>query len=215
MRSPAGTASDEPAQTRAACERCEYGTISEAGSTECLLCTDLQPNTFSSPDRTACLECPSGYYAINYNIDPATLPGAEAYFNETGTVLVPWPSPYICHPCPDNTWRQAGQATCTDISAGFVLRAVLDSDTRDVSVLNGTFISVNDTLNGTLTFIPSNTTRRMLHPRSPLHTRLRSMSVQELEDTFILPRLQRHAEQRRRRLQDTGRYDGQTSHNDR
>lgn len=45
------------------------------------------------------------------NLDPATLADNKGYFNATGTytVLLPWPSPFMCHLCPNLTYRALGE----------------------------------------------------------------------------------------------------------
>lgn len=226
LSSPAGTFNQDAGLNITGCIPCVYGTISVAGSALCTPCTDLQANTYSSPDRTTCVDCPEGYYSTTYNIDPFTLPETQGYLNATGnlSLILPWPSPYQCHPCPNNTFRAAGEATCTNVSAGFVLRQLpLPVETA----YNGTggnnitdsLLTANATIANATDFLPLgfNDTdslfivgigaRRLLLPtadREELRGALRSMSLQELRDAFVTPRLRHEDRKRQRRLQQTG-----------
>lgn len=203
------------------CLKCEYGSIATAASPQCTACADLQANTYSNAERTTCVECPAGYYATTYNLNPADLPQTAAYFNSTGDydgVILPWPTPLMCHRCPNQTFRQLGEAACTNVSGGFVIREQQVIVESDYTPLPGLVEDANTSIINSTDFLPRDAegnvnaseypygdapyTRRLYAQRDRFRERLQSMSLEELEATFVTPRLQQVQERRHRRLQE-------------
>jgi hypothetical protein len=120
------------AQNITGCLRCPCGTTSSAGATECQLCLKQRPNTYSNEERTACLECPAGYFARSYYINPAVDPVLAAIngFNASDPdavffddILVDVPT-YHCSLCPEGTYRGPGEVQCRDSPVGYYLYPV-------------------------------------------------------------------------------------------
>lgn len=166
------------------------------------------------------MECPEGYYATTYNLDPAALPQTAEIFNLTGDsdVILPWPTPLMCHRCPNETYRKFGEAVCTNVSGGFVVREQEGIVESEYTALPALIEDANATINNSTSFLPRDAQGNVNASRYPYGDapfvrrlyaaqrdqyieRLRSMSLEELEAAFVTPRLQQLQERRHRRLQ--------------